>query len=444
MHGLFGPHGGLDLQGPGARTLGPGAALIRFERANFLISAAALALAVGAVASCESVGNIGDSRTPGTGSGAAGTTFSRPPDPPDPSGEAGVPASGGGTGVAGNGTGVAGTTGGGTGVAGTTGGGTGVAGTTGGGTGVAGTTGNGTGAAGAGSGAAGTSGAAGRPGTAGTSGAAGMVGAAGAGAAGASGLSRQFCKRGLAYQANSLGDLQAISKGASWWYNWSTQPEKSAAGWEATGIEFVPMVWGQKGGPPDPATIEKQIPAGARYILGFNEPNRGDQANITAAQAAALWPRIMQIAKDRNLLIGSPSPQYCAGDCNDTDPFHWLDAFFAACTGCKVDFMATHWYACTADALKSHLSKFKKYGKPVWVTEFSCMDAGDHSAAGEATYMKTAVDILEKDPTVFRYSWFTGRWPDPSGISLFGSASGALTDLGNTYLTLPATNVCGP
>jgi hypothetical protein len=416
--------------------------LIRFRRANSLFSAAALALAVAGVASCESVGNIGEGRAPSS-TGAAGTTFSRPPDPEPQTGQAGDP-----------GTGVAGASGGGTGAAGTTGGGTGAAGTTGGGTGVAGTTGSGTGAAGNGgatgaagtSGAAGVTGAAGKPatGAAGTTGAAGVTGAAGSGAAGASAVTKPFCKRGVAYQSNSLGDLQALSKGATWWYNWSTAPEKSAAGWETTGMEFVPMVWGQKGGPPDPATIEKQIPAGAKYILGFNEPNRGDQSNITAAQAAALWPRIMQIAKDKNLLIGSPSPQYCAGDCNDTDPFHWLDAFFAACTGCKVDFMATHWYACTGDALKNHLSKFKKYGKPVWVTEFSCMDAGDHTSAGEMAYMKTAVDILEKDPTVFRYSWFTGRWPNPTGISLLGSASGTLTDVGNQYLTLPATNVCGP
>jgi hypothetical protein len=252
------------------------------------------------------------------------------------------------------------------------------------------------------------------------------------------------CKRGEAYQSNSLADLQSLSKGISWWYNWTTSPEKSAAGWAASGVEFVPMVWGQQGGPPDPATIEKQIPPGAKYILGFNEPNFGAQSNITAAQAAALWPRIMQIAKDKNLKIGSPSPNYCAGNCNDTDPIHYLDAFFAACTGCQVDFIAAHWYACTGDALKFYLTKLKKYGKPIWLTEISCMDAGDHSAAGEQTYMKTAVDILENDPMVFRYAWFTGRWPNPSGVSLLGAASGQLTDLGNLYMSLPATSTCGP
>ena len=71
------------------------------------------------------------------------------------------------------------------------------------------------------------------------------------------------------------------------------------------------------------------------------------------------------------------------------------------------------------------------------------MDAGDHSAAGEQTYMKTALQILENDPTIFRYSWFTGRWPDPSGISLLGG-DGQLTDLGSLYVTSSATDVCGP
>ena len=248
------------------------------------------------------------------------------------------------------------------------------------------------------------------------------------------------CKRGEAYQTNSLADLQVLSKGISWWYNWTTSPDKAVSTtFQTTGVEFVPMIWG---GNPDPATIEKQIPKSAKYLLGFNEPNFGAQAHIPAPQAAALWPKIMQIAKDLNLKIGSPAPNYCAGDCNDTDPIHYLDTFFAACTGCQVDFIAAHWYACTADALNDHLSKFKKYGKPVWVTEFSCMDSGDQSAAGEAAYMKTAVDMLENDPMIFRYSWFTGRWPNPSGVSLLGG-DGQLTDLGTLYVTSPATGVCG-
>jgi hypothetical protein len=276
-----------------------------------------------------------------------------------------------------------------------------------------------------------------------TTGAAGAMTTGAAGGGGLPPVTMPHCKRGEAYQTNSLNDLTALSKGISWWYNWSTSPEKGVATtFQQTGVEFVPMIWGVKGGPPDPATIEKQIPKSAKYILGFNEPNFASQANITATDAAALWPRIMQIAKDMNLKIGSPAPNYCAGACNDTDPIHYLDTFFAACTGCQVDFIAAHWYACDGPALTHYLGLLKKYNKPIWLTEFSCMDAGDHSVAGEEAYMKTALQILENDPMVFRYSWFTGRWTNPAGISLL-AGDGMLTELGTQYVTTPATSTCG-
>jgi hypothetical protein len=387
---------------------------------------------------CEGgLGNIGDpARLTGGTPGTAGTGSA----PPHLTGAAGAAPTGSSTGTAGSsgsGTGAAGT-GSGTGTAGS---GTGAAGT-GSGTGAAGT---GTAGTGSGTGAAGT-------GNGGTAPATGADAAAGSGKAvrdaGASEpvappVAGAHCKRGEAYGGNSVADLQTLSTGKSitWWYNWTTSPEKAvAADFDRIGIEFVPMIWG---GDPDVAAIVKQIPSSAKYLLGFNEPNFGSQSHIPAPQAAALWPKIEDIARQKNLKIGSPAPNYCAGNCNDTDPIHYLDTFFAACTGCKVDFIAAHWYACTGDALKNYLAKLKKYNLPIWLTEFSCMDAGDHSVAGEEAYMKQAVPILENDPTIFRYSWFTGRWPTLAGVSLLG-ASGQVTELGNLYMTLPGTNVCGP
>jgi hypothetical protein len=388
---------------------------VRFRKAVPFASVCALTVAWAVVAApaCQ-VGKIGD--RPGSSGAASGAAGAVPMPPP-----------GGGTaGVSATGTGGASATGGDS-------------------MGASGAGSAGSGAMAGAAGASGTSGAA--AGT--TPGAAGaMTSSADAGATApkdagtaSSTVTTPHCKRGEAYQSNSLADLQVLSKGISWWYNWTTSPDEAvASNFQTTGVEFVPMIWG---GDPDPATIEKQIPKSARYLLGFNEPNFGAQSHIPAPQAAALWPKIEQIAHDMNLKIGSPAPNYCAGDCNDTDPIHYLDTFFAACTGCQVDFIAAHWYACTGDALTSYLAKLKKYGKPIWLTEFSCMDAGDHSAAGEQTYMKTALQILENDPTIFRYSWFTGRWPDPSGISLLGG-DGQLTDLGSLYVTSSATDVCGP
>jgi hypothetical protein len=124
------------------------------------------------------------------------------------------------------------------------------------------------------------------------------------------------------------------------------------------------------------------------------------------------------------------------------NPFDWLDQFFAACTGCKVDYIAMHWYACTGSALTSYLHNFEsKYTQPLWLTEFSCLDATDTSEPVQEAYMKTALAILEADPRVFRYAWFTGRSTNTPSIDLLG-ADGVLTPLGQIYVGYPET--CKP
>jgi O-glycosyl hydrolase len=196
------------------------------------------------------------------------------------------------------------------------------------------------------------------------------------------------------------------------------------------------MVWG---GTFDPATLEKQVPAGTKYLLTFNEPNFGSEANLTPAQAAALWPQIEAFAKARGMKIVSPAVNYCGSPCNETDPFMWLQKFFAACTGCQVDYVAMHWYACTKAALTSTLAKYEQqFAKPLWVTEFSCLDDKSKVDDGdELIYMQDAVAALEADPMVFRYAWFTGRSTGSPPVSLLAATSGQLTPLGQKYVTLP-------
>lgn len=265
--------------------------------------------------------------------------------------------------------------------------------------------------------------------TAGTSSTSGGVGAGGSG-----GASAAPCKRGMAYGYNSVADLTALSPGVSWWYNWALHPDDSlGASHAGLGIEFVPMVWGQKSLP----DIAKEVPSDARYLLGFNEPNFGQQANLTPKEAAAAWPEVEQFAKAHNLTLVSPAVNYCGGSCNVTDPFDWLDQFFAACPSCKVDAVAMHWYACTKDALNFYVDKFKsKYTQPLWLTEFSCLDASDTSVAVQEAYMKDALAILEAEPRVARYAWFTGRSDNTPSLNLLG-ADGQLTPLGQQYVSHP-------
>ena len=241
-------------------------------------------------------------------------------------------------------------------------------------------------------------------------------------------------KRGIAYGYHSPADMQAISAGVSWWYNWSLKPDGTVGeAYKTAGVEFVPMVWG---GTPNVDQVSASIPDGTKYLLAFNEPNFGVQSNITAQRAAELWPVFEQVAARKNLKLVSPAVNYCGGNCNQTDPLVYLEEFFAACPDCKVDYIALHWYACTPDALIWYLDRFKKFGKPIWLTEFSCGDQSDLSLAVQKKYMQEAVSILENDTSVFRYAWFAGRTTEIPNVNLFG-ASGQLTELGQLYVSLP-------
>jgi len=162
------------------------------------------------------------------------------------------------------------------------------------------------------------------------------------------------------------------------------------------------------------------------------------QSNMSPNTAASLWPRVQQVGAHTKLV--SPALNYCGGGCWDTDPFVYLDNFFASCKGCRVDYIAFHWYGCTAASLQSILNKYKKYGKKLWITEFACgpWDASYKNTADfQIAYMKQAVSIFEKDPMVFRYAWFTGRsqgtWPN----GILQAAPGKLSALGTVYLSQP-------
>ena len=254
-------------------------------------------------------------------------------------------------------------------------------------------------------------------------------------------------KRGIAYGYHSAADMQALAPGISWWYNWYSKPDADVVStYQGLGVEYVPMQWGRDldGAPFTADRLAANIPAGAKYLLGFNEPNFRSQANLTPTQAAALWPTLQEVARRKGLKLVSPAVNYC-GDCvseNGTtyySPTQYLDAFFAACPSCQVDYIAVHTYVCEERWLRDKIGELKKYGKPIWLTEFSCGDmaASQITLDVQKKYMTDAVNYLENEPAVFRYSWFAGRNNEIPFINLLGS-SGQLTELGKLYVSLPA------
>lgn len=299
----------------------------------------------------------------------------------------------------------------------------------------------GTGAALAGDGAAAGAGANSAGGMGGLPSLAGSGGEAGesAGSAGApNAWTPSKCKRGIAVNDVSVKDLNAFGPNVKWFYDWGDHlpGTLSADAVRRTGLEFTPMVYG---GEPDVAGVVASIPSDSHYLLGFNEPNFHAEGNLSAAAAAALWPKLEAIAAARELDLVGPAVNYCgpASTCWDTDPFSYLDAFFAACPTCRVDYVAVHWYACDAGGLEWYLGQAKKYGKPIWLTEFNC-PGGD--AAAQAAYMKIALPILEAEPLVFRYSWLMARSTSPA-INLL-AADGELTPLGQIYVSAPTSPDC--
>lgn len=254
-------------------------------------------------------------------------------------------------------------------------------------------------------------------------------------------------KRGIAYDLSDPADLQVLSPGVSWWYNWSPQPNTGVPSDYLTQyqMDFYPMIWGANYNVNSVETYLQANPK-IKYLLVMNEPNLTSQSNLTPQQAAALWPDFEAISAKTGVKIVGPAITW-GTMANYTDPVQWLDAFYAAYEAAnnnqppQIDYIAFHWYDY---GLSGQLDRLAKYGKPFWVTEFANWHSQTDGAqittlAQQEAQMKDMVATCESRSDVFRYAWFTGRVnPDPHFSSIL-AASGQLTGLGQLYLTLPYT-----
>ncbi|MEC8010405.1 MAG: glycosyl hydrolase [Pseudomonadota bacterium] len=257
-------------------------------------------------------------------------------------------------------------------------------------------------------------------------------------------------KRGLGYGHHSLNDLAALEGGINWWYNWYVEPDSQVLDqYEDHNIEFVPMAWDENFDEPRLRAFLDTHP-NVKYLLGFNEPNFAEQANLTPAEAAAQWPRVEAIADEYNLKIVGPAVNYSPGNVDipntdeDSDPWVYLDAFFAACEDCRVDYIAVHTYMKWDTAVDWFVGEFERYGKPIWVTEWAGWDEGGFSSVeGQMDYLAKTVRNMESNANVFRYAWFVGRTDGGANtfpyIDILGN-DGELTPLGGLYTSIPATD----
>jgi hypothetical protein len=250
-------------------------------------------------------------------------------------------------------------------------------------------------------------------------------------------------KRGVSYGYHSENDMQTFSEGFSWWYNWAATPDAAILNtYQNYNVDFTPMAWNSWGTNAVNNWVSQDT--NVKYILGFNEPNFTDQANMTPSQAAAAWPALEAIAEANDLEIVGPAVNYC-GNCvteNETiyyNPFEYLDDFFAACTDCIVDHVAFHWYG-GGNSMMSYIEEARQYNKPIWVTEFAAWDNSISNVQDQKNYLAGTVNFLERDPDVYRYAWFIGRTqsgPNSYPYLDLYATDGTLTELGQLYMDIP-------
>ncbi len=217
--------------------------------------------------------------------------------------------------------------------------------------------------------------------------------------------------------------------GVRWFYSWGpTAPASIPAG-----VTFVPMIWGRTGVELHPKISDILKQQGSQELLGFNEPDRKEQSDMTVEQALELWPELMKF----ELRLGSPG-------CAQADK-EWMQAFMkgVAEKSLRVDFITVHTYGgLSVDELMNKLTAVHKaFQRPLWITELA---VGDWEAKTRADnryqpeqiikFMEQALPRLDQCEFVERYAWFPAKPSDPAlGPCALFNEDGSLTPVGQTY-----------
>lgn len=226
---------------------------------------------------------------------------------------------------------------------------------------------------------------------------------------------------------------------AGWNYSWGADYVSN----QLPLVEFVPMAWG---GANDVLVtkIKGYVNEGkCKRILGFNEPDGKDQANMTVEKAIELWPLLESL----KIPLGSPAVV-------DAENGEWLQRFMdeAKRRAYRVDYLCVHNYGGgSATEFKRKLTAiYEKYKLPILITEFAVADwtatkpeDNKHSVAKILQFMKDILPWLESTPFIYGYSWFSFGQTSAAGCtSALFDDNNQLTELGKYYAAFP--NVVEP
>ncbi|OAP56802.1 hypothetical protein AYL99_08914 [Fonsecaea erecta] len=223
-------------------------------------------------------------------------------------------------------------------------------------------------------------------------------------------------KRGLGWPWDqpsthfALYQPHATSGKISWIFNWECWIPDGVP----PGVEWVPCVRTAANARDqlDPFLTDIIQNRGIQVsaLLGFNEPEIPDQANLPAHEAAKLWTEVVVPAKRKfRLRLGSPG---MSSDVSRSKP--WLNSFLSILAGAhEMDFLVVHWYGPHFADMRAFLEDMHAtYGLPLWVNEFACSTMGNGEAASVdevEAFIKEAVPWLDACDWVERYAYFGNK-----------------------------------
>lgn len=205
--------------------------------------------------------------------------------------------------------------------------------------------------------------------------------------------------------------------GAHWYYNWMAKKTQNTA------VEFVPMIKGA-GGIQQIGKIKQMQKIS--HLLGFNEPEREKQGNLSVDQAIRLWPKLEKLAKEKKLRLGSPA-------CSGVRGMKWMASFMekAKDKGLRMDFVTLHYYNLSSAGFEKVVDRFAEdYDLPVWVTEFNGW-SGDEKA--NYKFLKESLKFLEKAKHVERYAYYSFGPNDAQRLFKKGGGKRVLNRMGELY-----------
>ena len=227
---------------------------------------------------------------------------------------------------------------------------------------------------------------------------------------------RWVTKKGVAGNIESGLNVQ-------WLYNWNLD-RNSPLNWEYVPIRQTRW-W--------PSLDQDWRARGATHLLGYNEPDRPDQANMNVGDAIWSWPDLLSTG----LRVGAPAVS--------DGGLGWLYDFMqqADTAGLRVDFVPVHYYRCYGNPGDPNGAANQFYNflrgihdvvqRPLWVTEWNnganWTSCADPTFAQQRDTVAAIIDMLDDTPFVERYSIY--NWVEDERRVKWDD--GSLTDAGTVY-----------